>query len=414
MKGWGSKNASDALLRSLSAKEEGIVITRIYLVRHAEAEGNLYRRIHGWYDARITENGYRQIAALEQRFSSIHVDAAYSSDLFRTRATAAAVCRPKGLRLHTDRDLREVHMGIWEDLAWGEVVRVDREELLKFNSMDPAWHVDGAETLEALRQRVSGAIRRIAADHPNQTVAVFSHGTAIRNALGVFHGMTIEESARLGHSDNTAVSLLEFEGDRVRILFEDDNSHLPEEISTLARQSWWKEGGTQKMDQTNLWFRPMDVCGKEAGRYEAARKEAWANLYGTMEGFDGEGFLKLVQRSAAKHPESVLCAMLQDRPVGIIEMDWERDLEQGIGSIPFYYLDPETRCHGYGVQLLGAAVSAYRALGRESLRLRCARDNAPAQRFYRRYGFQAVGQEPGVRGPLDVLEKYIGYKDLDT
>ena len=31
-------------------------MTTIYLVRHAEAEGNLYRRIHGWYDALITDN----------------------------------------------------------------------------------------------------------------------------------------------------------------------------------------------------------------------------------------------------------------------------------------------------------------------------------------------------------------------
>ena len=34
-------------------------MTRIYIVRHAEAEGNLYRRIHGWYDSPITENGKR-------------------------------------------------------------------------------------------------------------------------------------------------------------------------------------------------------------------------------------------------------------------------------------------------------------------------------------------------------------------
>ena len=40
-------------------------MTTIYLVRHAEAEGNLYRRIHGRYNALITENGYLQIAALK-------------------------------------------------------------------------------------------------------------------------------------------------------------------------------------------------------------------------------------------------------------------------------------------------------------------------------------------------------------
>ena len=38
-------------------------MTTVYMVRHAEAEGNLYRRVHGWYNSLITDNGYRQIAA---------------------------------------------------------------------------------------------------------------------------------------------------------------------------------------------------------------------------------------------------------------------------------------------------------------------------------------------------------------
>ena len=50
-------------------------MTIVYIVRHAEAEGNLYRRVHGWYDSRITDNGRRQIAALANRFQDIPVDA---------------------------------------------------------------------------------------------------------------------------------------------------------------------------------------------------------------------------------------------------------------------------------------------------------------------------------------------------
>ena len=37
-------------------------MTTLYLVRHAEAEGNLYRRIHGWYDALVTDNGFRPVS----------------------------------------------------------------------------------------------------------------------------------------------------------------------------------------------------------------------------------------------------------------------------------------------------------------------------------------------------------------
>ena len=69
-------------------------MTRIYIVRHAEAEGNLYRRIHGQYDSLVTPMGYQQIAALAERFRDIPVDAVYSSDLYRTRMTAKAIYEP--------------------------------------------------------------------------------------------------------------------------------------------------------------------------------------------------------------------------------------------------------------------------------------------------------------------------------
>ena len=68
-------------------------MTLIYMVRHAEAEGNLYRRAHGQYDSSLTPKGLRQLDALAERFRDTAVDALYSSDLRRTMATAAAVAR---------------------------------------------------------------------------------------------------------------------------------------------------------------------------------------------------------------------------------------------------------------------------------------------------------------------------------
>ena len=53
-------------------------MTTIYLIRHAEAEGNLYRRAHGWYDGAITDRGCRQIAARATRYADTKFDADYS------------------------------------------------------------------------------------------------------------------------------------------------------------------------------------------------------------------------------------------------------------------------------------------------------------------------------------------------
>ena len=217
-------------------------MTTLYLIRHAEAEGNLYRRIHGWYDALITDNGYRQIKALEGRFAGVPVDAVYSSDLFRTKTTARAVYVPKGLELHTDPGLREIHMGDWEDHPWGEIREVDGDRLTQFNRSDPAWQAPNGESLGQAGARMERTIRAIAQKHPDQTVALFSHGTAIRQFLANVRGVEPEEWHTLPHADNTAVTCLAWDGEAFHVVFEGDNSHLDESTSTLARQSWWRKG----------------------------------------------------------------------------------------------------------------------------------------------------------------------------
>lgn len=72
-------------------------------------------------------------------------------------------------------------------------------------------------------------------------------------------------------------------------------------------------------------------------------------------------------------------------------------------------LCPSCGPRGWGCSSSGQAVSFYRPLGRQYLRLRCASYNTPAQHFYQRYGFYKIGEEQGSRVPLDILEKYIGY-----
>ncbi|MBP1737612.1 MAG: Phosphoglycerate mutase [Oscillospiraceae bacterium] len=380
-------------------------MTRIYLIRHAEAEGNLYRRVHGWYDSLITENGHLQIKALEERFADVPLDAVYSSDLFRAKTTANALCAAKGLKLRIRSDLREVNMGEWEDNTWAGVNQVHPELLTLFNHNSSRWQVEGGETLTQLRDRVSNAILEIAADHDGETVAVVSHGMAIRNVLAKFLGQPVDETEIL-HGDNTCVALLEIEGERVGIAFHNDNSHLGE-LSTFKRQSFWKKGGGALSD-ASLWFRPLDF--QDYGKlYYEARKEAWSSIHGSLKGFDGEGFYHDAVAQTDRDARAVMLAMLGDQPAGMIQLDFWRDVDQKVGGIPFYYMMPETREKGIGVQLLGEAISLYRKMGREKLRLRCAPDNDRAQRFYKRYGFVKIAEEQGSRIPLDVLEKKIGY-----
>ena len=63
-------------------------MTTVYFVRHAEAEGNTYRRMHGQYNSLITENGVRQIEALERAVESTELLMQHGSTTYLEVLTA--------------------------------------------------------------------------------------------------------------------------------------------------------------------------------------------------------------------------------------------------------------------------------------------------------------------------------------
>lgn len=386
-------------------------MTTIYLIRHAQADGNLYRRCHAWYDSLVTQTGYKQIQALSQRFSDTHFDAVYSSDLFRTMTTAQAICRPHGLPLHTDPELREIGSGVWEDRPWAELLRYERESLLAFWRCDPTWKIEGGETFEDVQFRLDRAVKKIAAMHPDQTVAIFSHGCAIRSTLTHWLGLPLSEIRNVPHGDNTSVAKLICNEGRIHVEWYNDISHLTGDLAHAQHPAAkTDEETTRRIENFYVYFQPFDLPNATE-IYLDARKNAWICSHGSEVGFDGDAFLAAANACWAHSPDSILTAMLGDRPIGILQMDFQAESELGVGRIPFISLMPEARDHGLGVQLIGQAVSTYRALGRKYLRLRCAPENTHAQNFYKRYGFYKIGEEPGGTGTLDTLEKYIGYDE---
>ena len=383
-------------------------MTTLYLIRHAEAEGNLYRRIHGQYNSLITDNGYRQIAALRDRFADVSIDAVYSSDLFRTMTTARALFVPKGLPLVTRPDLREISMGQWEDYSWAGIDRRDHPRMALFSATSPDFRAPGGETFPEIRERGCKAILDIAAQHPGQTVAAFAHGTLIRNTVAEFLGIPAEEMHKMGHSDNTAVTKLEIEHGQVTVVYRDDNSHLSEEISTLAKQRWWNKND-QRAD-VNFWFDRLNL-DTQADRdyYLSCRQDAWQTIYGNLDRYDGTGFLDDAYDSWKANPKSLVVAMAGRHRAGLLQLDPRRGQEDHEGYISFLYLAPEQRNNGVGIQLIGKAVSLSRPMGCDKLGLVCSERNAHALAFYKKYGFRTIGTEAGAYGTLYRMQKDIGY-----
>ncbi len=377
-------------------------MTRVYIIRHAEAEGNLYRRIHGRYDSILTDCGLRQTEALAERFKNEKIDAVYSSDMTRTCQTAEAIYKTRRLPLLTTPELRELALGVWEDKTWGEVMKNYPAEYGYFSNEPEKWSIPGGESFSDAQERIAGAVRKIAERHPGGTAAVFSHGSAIRAFTAKLAGCKIAE---VGHSDNTAVSLVEYENGRFTLKFSGDNSHLPEGYSTLGRQTWWKE--KSGLDPNAMRFEAVNPADPAVGAwYLDCYRDAWAAAHGTEDGFSCS-YLETAKKHRQDYAGSVVRVLWGDETAGLMEFAVNRGKREGAGSIAFFYMAPEFRGRNLSVQLLGQAVSVYREMGRKFLRLNVAEENHRAIKFYTKYGFKKTADTEGALGKLFVMEKDI-------
>ena len=359
-------------------------MTSIYLIRHAEAEGNLYRIAQGQQNSILTDRGWRQVRALEKRFEDIHIDAVYSSDLYRTCATASAIYKPKGLLLHRVPALREINVGGWEQRTWGDIYRQDPEQMAYFSRQFTKWHIEGAETAQQVLDRVLGAVRDIAEENEGRTVAVFSHGYAIRVLLAHLQGYSMEEAGQTPHGDNTAVSMLEAEGGTLRVVFRDDNSHL-QTPEFLAGEKVRKRANAL---EPGLWFRPLEL-EEQADWFAGLVSSVWRDT----RPFDREKLLADAER------RTTLTGYLGEEPVGLVQVGPEP------GWISLACIREDCRKRGFGVQLIGQAVLLARQAGGEKLSVLLGQDSG-ARDFFADYGFGPVGDSTDGR---TVFEKNIAF-----
>ena len=92
-------------------------MTTLLLARHGETDWNRELRIQGSSDIELNELGRQQAQFLAQELTDVELDAIYSSDLSRAKATAAAVAATHGLDVSVDPRLRERSFGSWEGLT---------------------------------------------------------------------------------------------------------------------------------------------------------------------------------------------------------------------------------------------------------------------------------------------------------
>ena len=217
-------------------------MVKAYLVRHAEAQGNVREFFQGHIDTEVSEKGRKQLECLAERFKDIDFDRIYSSPLKRTVSTAEAVNRYHGKEIIYDSGLVEINGGVWEGVKWADLpVKFPAEYDLWVNRMYD-FSVENGEKMTDVFERMKKTVGRIVRENEGKTIVIVSHGCALRNFLSYAEFDDITRLADVGWSDNTAVSEIKFDSDlKPTIVYKNDSGHLPPELSTLAFSRWCKK-----------------------------------------------------------------------------------------------------------------------------------------------------------------------------
>ena len=160
--------------------------TLVLLVRHGQTPTTgkvLPGRAPGLH---LSDKGTAQAEAVAARIAALHrpergVAAVYASPLERTRETAAPIAKALGVRVRRPTGLLECDFGDWTGAQLKSLYKKPEWRTVQRNPS--GFRFPGGESFTEMQTRMTGAIDRLRAAHPGETVVAVSHADPIKAAV---------------------------------------------------------------------------------------------------------------------------------------------------------------------------------------------------------------------------------------
>lgn len=196
----------------------------LYVVTHPEATHHVDRIVGGWHDSALTPAGERATVAIAAALRAEIPDGAgaevFTSDLTRTRRTAAEVARVFGVEPIVDPRLRERSFGEAEGKprAW-----LDERFVAPPRTGERLDHVasPGAEPSRSVAVRVYAAMAEILA-RPARWQVVVTHGGTLTYVIACWIGMPLDSVGQVAFRSVSG---------GITTLCEDDRFHSREVVA---------------------------------------------------------------------------------------------------------------------------------------------------------------------------------------
>lgn len=202
---------------------EGIIL-KLYIVRHGETEWNKEKKLQGWQNSNLTEDGIASAKLLRKRLENINFDFVYSSPQTRAIETAGYI-KKEGEKLIILDEIKEMGFGEWQGLENEKLQSLYGEEYYNFWERPHLYKTCGGETFEELQSRVEVGINKVI-QNGGENVLIISHGVVIKAIQVMVKGYSLEEFWTPPVLENTSLTLLEFRDGKLNMILDADTSHL--------------------------------------------------------------------------------------------------------------------------------------------------------------------------------------------
>lgn len=148
----------------------------------------------------LADRGRQQADTVAERIASLQTDkrkvaAVYASPLERTQETAAPIARALGLRVRRHQGLLEADFGDWTGVELKKLHKLPEWRTVQRNPS--GFRFPGGESFTEMQTRICGAIGKLRAAHPGQTVVAVSHADPIKAAVAHAMGTHLDLFQRI-------------------------------------------------------------------------------------------------------------------------------------------------------------------------------------------------------------------------
>ena len=158
-------------------------VTRLWLIRHGEPDPEVRGRCYGRLDVSLSAEGRRQLESVAKRLASEPLSAIYTSPRKRALESAEIVAAPHGCGVQIEHDLHEIDFGDFEGLTYDDISKLYPALYRQWMEQPTEVEFPNGESFSMMKSRVTKAVAALHDRHAGQSVALITHGGAIRIVL---------------------------------------------------------------------------------------------------------------------------------------------------------------------------------------------------------------------------------------